>query len=481
MTGTCAEARLLRRVRRQAAALRGAVAASLLAGWAATGGAGTAVAQPLSDGPAHDRATACAPSDEPAAVRLTLADAIARGLETSHRLAELRARGAGAAAVASGRDAASKPLVALQAGYTRTSHVPEYSLPVPGAPPRVIYPDVPDNFRARIDLQWPIFTAGRLDALARAARAEADATAGDLAAARADLRLEITRTFWALVTAAEAERVLQHAVEMAEAHLQDVRNRQQAGLLPPSDVLAAEARRSRQQVLLIEARQLRESTTADLRRLVGFDPETPLELEAVLDEPVSLPGSAIPLVAQAKSSRPERQALELRLAAGIAREQAARKGRGPVIAVAGGYDYMRPNPRVFPREAAWKGFWDVGIQATFTLWDGGRVAAEVAEAVAVRQGLDERIKEFDRVIEVDVRQRLLDLESARAEVEAAGDEVRSAAEARRVIEMRFKAGVAISSEVLDAQQALLQAELDRTRALAGLRLAVARLERAVGR
>jgi outer membrane protein TolC len=35
--------------------------------------------------------------------------------------------------------------------------------------------------------------------------------------------------------------------------------------------------------------------------------------------------------------------------------------------------------------------------------------------------------------------------------------------------------------VLDAQQALLQAELDRTRALAEVRLAEARLDRAVGR
>jgi outer membrane protein TolC len=40
--------------------------------------------------------------------------------------------------------------------------------------------------------------------------------------------------------------------------------------------------------------------------------------------------------------------------------------------------------------------------------------------------------------------------------------------------------VATSTEVLDAQMALLQAELDRTRALAGIRLAEARLSRALG-
>jgi outer membrane protein TolC len=42
-------------------------------------------------------------------------------------------------------------------------------------------------------------------------------------------------------------------------------------------------------------------------------------------------------------------------------------------------------------------------------------------------------------------------------------------------------GVATTTELLDAHVALLQAELDLTRALAAARLAVARLERALGR
>ena len=50
---------------------------------------------------------------------------------------------------------------------------------------RVIYPDVPDNYRTRLDLQWPIYTGGRLDALERAARIDATASADEIAARRA--------------------------------------------------------------------------------------------------------------------------------------------------------------------------------------------------------------------------------------------------------------------------------------------------------
>jgi outer membrane protein TolC len=45
---------------------------------------------------------------------------------------------------------------------------------------------------------------------------------------------------------------------------------------------------------------------------------------------------------------------------------------------------------------------------------------------------------------------------------------------------RYRAGVITQIEVLDAQFALLQAQLERTRALANIRLAEARLARASG-
>ena len=66
-------------------------------------------------------------------------------------------------------------------------------------------------------------------------------------------------------------------------------------------------------------------------------------------------------------------------------------------------------------------------------------------------------------------------------MDAASDAVRSAAEARRVVGERFNAGVATSTDVLDAQVALLQIGLDRTQVSAAARLAEARLARALGK
>lgn len=417
----------------------------------------------------------------PPAVRLTLDEAISRGIEASNRLAELRAREDSARAAVKGSDAAGMPEIGFQAGYMRTNHVEPFGITLPNGVFREIYPDIPDNYRARLDLQWRVYTSGRVQAASRAASLEVEAVSSESAAARGDVRLEITRAWWALVTATEAERVVQAAVERIDAHLSDVRARRKAGLVPDSDVLSVAAQRSRQEVLLIEARNARELAAADLRRLVGLEPDTPLELGARLDAVPGPPAPVEALVAEARMSRPEPKAIEWRVEAAGRRVAAAEASTRPVVAIAGGVDYARPNPRIFPRSRDFRESWDASVNVVWPFWDGGRAKAQAAEAVAARSALEARLREFDSVVEVEIRQRRFDLEAGRASVAAAEDAVRSASEARRMVRDRYAAGVATNSEVLDAEFALLQAELDRTRALANAHLAAARLERAVGR
>jgi outer membrane protein TolC len=185
-------------------------------------------------------------------------------------------------------------------------------------------------------------------------------------------------------------------------------------------------------------------------------------------------------VAQAREQRRDRQALIDRLAGADLRHQAAAAGKRPVIALAGGLDYARPNPRIFPRQRAWQESWDAGVNVSWPLFDGGRTRAEVAEASASRRAIQARLDELDSVLALEIRQRIAEIESSRAAIAAAEDAVRAATEARRVIGDRFSAGVATSTDLLDAQVAVLQAALDRTQALANARLADARLHRAIG-
>jgi outer membrane protein len=419
---------------------------------------------------------------QPAPIRLSLADAVTRGLENSHRIAEARAREEGAKAAVTSAGLAKKPTVGASASYSRTNHVEEFSFPRPDGTRLVVYPDIPDNMISRLSFQWPIFTSGRTDALERAAAAEAKAAGADIETARADLRLEITRAYWAAVTAREAVRVLEESQVRVEAQVKDARQRFDVGLIPPNEVSSLEAQRSRERAQLIEAGNVREAALIDLRRLIGADPEAVIEptdsIEAV--SPIA-GGAAVDLIKTALDSRTERKALTLRLGGAEERQKAALTGNKPTVAFTGGVDYANPNPRIFPRTDEWRESWDVGVAVNWNFFDFGRAKALAAEASAAAAATRERIAEFDSIVSADVRQRLLDLDSSQAMVRAAGDAVRAAAEARRVITDRFAAGVATSTDVLVAQVALLENELTRTRALAAVRMAEARLQRSLGR
>jgi len=428
-----------------------------------------------------------------APLKLSVADAVARGLEASHRLGEIRARAKGAQASIEGAQAADKPTLSASAGYARTNHVSEFSFPQPNGARLVVYPDIPDNMLTRVMFQWPIYTSGRTDALERAERAEAEAVGADLDAARADLRFEVVRAYWAAVTAREAAEVIAESVARAEAQLNDARQRFAVGLIPPNEVSSLQAQRSREQSQLIEARNLQESTLIELRRLIGAEPDTVIELSDGLDSSGSSGSSGSTgstgssgsagqdLVKEALAQRPERKALSFRIGSAEAREQAVRATTKPTVALGSTVDWANPNAKIFPRQSAWLNSWDLSVNVSWAMFDWGRTRAQASQVAAVAEAARERLAELDTIVAADVRQRLLDLDSSQALVQAASDAVTSAAEARRVVGDRFAAGVATSTDVLVAQVALLENGLARMRALASVKLAEARLQRAVGR
>ena len=149
----------------------------------------------------------------------------------------------------------------------------EFGIAMPGQPLRVIYPDIPDNFRTRIDFAVADLHL-RPDRCACSAPREAESAGLWPGPGRGPQRPE-ARDHPRLLGgrhSRESVTVLTESLRRMDATLEDVRNRLEVGLIPPNDVLSVEAQRSRQQLLLIQARNLHEQALADLRRLIGAAP-----------------------------------------------------------------------------------------------------------------------------------------------------------------------------------------------------------------
>ncbi len=414
-------------------------------------------------------------------LKLTIAEALERARAESPRLAQLGALEQAAAARRDVAKTTAKPSVDLSGAYARLSHVPEFAVALPGEGRTVLYPDLPDTFQSRAAFNQPLYTGGRATSLTTAATHELGAAQQDVRAGDADLELETTVAYWSLVTARARVRVVAEAIASYEAHLVDARNRQRVGLAATSEVLAVQVQRDQAQLDSLVADHGAQVAEADLQRLLGEPPDVTIEPTDDLAAVPPPPATLEELVEKARSARPERAALEERARAADARADAAETSLHPQVMFSAGYDFSNPNRRFFPPEKSWRTSWDAGVSATWTVFDSGRTKAAAAqsraEAVAARAAL----VDLDRRIQLEVKERWLDLATAAAAVETMAQSVLSAEENRRVSQERYRAGVSPSSELLDAETALLRANLALTEARARRQIARAGLDRAVGK
>jgi outer membrane protein len=419
------------------------------------------------------------------ALRLTLAEALHRSREASARVAELQSLAAAAGAGLTAARAQRLPQLDVSAGYTRQSDVPELRLSLPGQGSRVLFPNIPDNYRGHLGLALPLYTGGRIGSTVTANAQGLAAANQDLEQGRADLAQETASAYWGLVTARDGERVLTDSLADYDSHLKQARDRRDVGLAASNEVLAVAVQRDQAELARLQAASAAAVDNANLARLLDLPPGTRIEpVEPLAEAAPAREGAASPpetLIAAAVAARPEIAALRGRIAAARANAEAVRAALHPQASLAAGYDYANPNTRILPLVARWKASWSVGATVSLSLFDGGRTAAAAAQVDAQADALGHRLEDLERHVRLEVIQRLLELATARQAAAVAGRNLESARENVRVARDRYHEGVIPSAELLDAETALLRSGLDSVTALTQVRVALANLDRAIGR
>ena len=123
----------------------------------------------------------------------------------------------------------------------------------------------------------------------------------------------------------------------------------------------------------------------------------------------------------------------------------------------------------------------ISIAATWRFFVGSRTKEKVATAHAEKRALKHDRSELERQIRLDVANARLALESALEAVVATDTSANAAQAWEAASSERYSAGIAMLSELLDAQADLAAAEMAQVRSRARAWLADATLRRAVGR
>jgi outer membrane protein len=302
-----------------------------------------------------------------------------------------------------------------------------------------------------------------------------------LDARRRTLVLETEDAYWRFVTARESEHVLREGLGAFQAHLKDARNRERFGLAARSEVLAVEVEHERAELRRLRAENAAEVAEANLVRLLQLPPDAEVEPTETLQSQPPTHEDLEALVLRALEARPEREGLLARVRAAEASVRVAQSTTRPHLGLSAGYLYANPNRNFVPPDEQWRSSWDVGAEISLQVFDGGRTSASVARAKANVEALRQRLDDLERHIRLQVTSAHLEVQATHLAIRVADGAVAAGQESRRVSADRYREGVIPSSELLDAEIALLNAGLERTQALADARLAAAQLDRAVGR
>ena len=424
-------------------------------------------------------------------VVLTIEKSIELGLQNSKALHSSLMKAQAADSKSNEAHTSLLPSIKGVGAYGRLSDVPPSAVVLPanflgpGFPPQqvtwTLSQTILNNYNLRFSLQQPIFTGFRLQSAADLAGYNAHASEQDYSKDRADLVYNIRNAYWNLYKANEFKKVVDENVEQVKAHLNDVQNFYSQGIVTKNEVLKVEVQLSNVEVLQLDARNNTQMAMLALNNIIGLPLSTTVEIASEIQPRQKEYGEESRLERAALQERSEVKAMEFRVKAGESGISLARSGWMPQIYLSGNYYYARPNPRIFPTIDQYRDTWDVGISASLDIWNWGATIHQTNQAQAQLAQAQDALAQVRDGITLEVTQAYLNFNQSNERLEVANKGVGQAEENYRITKEKFQSGLALNSDLLDAEAALLQARWNRIQAIVDHELSDARLQKAIGK
>lgn len=450
-------------------------------------------------------APASAPASQPLDARitgqitpgsgLTADEAARRAKATSFDVVAEKEQVAAAQAAVDQAKTGYIPRVSATARYTRLSEIDSASLgnlvvaaepgPVTSTTPLQAFPlsfeQLNNSYELSASLTIPVSDYFlRVPQSVGAARDAKRATELNAGATTRDVDIDARVAYYDWVRARLSVTVAEQSLEQARAQLGDVKKAFEVGSASKADVLRVESSVAQAELRVVRATNAAELTETRLRTIMHDTTGAPLAIgEDVLSD---LPEGLAPyeeLVARALGQREELRAIEANERSLEGQAKVTRAAYVPRIDLFANASYANPNSRVFPQEDKWSSTWNAGAQATWTISDVFGASASIRQTQARAAALRAQRAAAADGVRLEVLSAWQGVKEARASVSTTAKTLVTAEEAYRVRRALFQNGRATSLELTDAELDLTRARLDAINARVDLRVATARLERAV--
>ena len=332
---------------------------------------------------------------------------------------------------------------------------------------------IANGYGASAVLSQLVFDANHSSDLVRQAAALKNVALQDLARAKQDLALQALEGFFLVGEARRLVAVNERNVTNRDSQLQLASSRFNSGLGGADDVLTAQTAKGDAVVALVQARTTEDAAKVSLLQTLGLDPQTPVNVGDEGATPVAI-DRFDDFVTQALDRRPEVMRAKASIDAARFGARAAKTTSSPVLS---GNVWFGTNDPGFP----WGGGgYGMELVLSVPLYDGGLTAGAVQQAEAALKAAKSDLITAQLQVRTDVSQAYLAVRGAEHQDQAAKINVDNARESLRIAEGRYKSGVGLFLDIINAQAALLTTETNEATAQAEVYRQRATLQHAGG-
>ena len=338
-------------------------------------------------------------------------------------------------------------------------------------------PQATELWGGGLELSQPLYTFGKVRAAIALAELVVEETEREIEAARLDTALAAAEAHFGVIAARDGLAAVEIQREARREALAVVMSAYEIGEATELDRLRAEAAVAEVEPEVAGRRGQVAVAEGRLRQILGLPADEPLAL-APIDGALREAPDFAELLAVARARRPELAGLDVQARVLDKQAVVTRSSGKPQIELNGFYGREVRLPENFddPLYANWR----VSVDLKWELFDGLRRRGQLARIASQKSQVELLVADLESRIAVEVREGVTAYRTALARAEAARAAAAAAGEASRVARANYEEGVALLSDLLDAQKRATEAEVLEVEALYEARLVSARLARAVG-
>jgi len=333
-----------------------------------------------------------------------------------------------------------------------------------------------NNYTSKITLTQPLFTWGKIYQINKQAKLNYELVEYEYKKTKNEVIFNIKQAVYSVLLAQKFNEIANEAVKVMERHYEVIQSFYKEGKVSNVDV-------SRVEVQLVNAKTNKIKSDNSLKlskkylfNLINLTESNDYQIQGTLEyTPLNL--NLDELFKIAIENRVEIKQIELQKTIANSFLSLTKSELRPDLSFIYNYQYQKP----YYFEDEWKSNWNAILLLNFPLFTGLKNLSKSNQIKSQIEQIDITKDQLEKMIKLEVEKAYLNLIESKDRIEAQQTNVKLAKENLDSIQKRYEKGLVSDLDLRDTQLALTQAETEYFQALYDYNLALANLEKAIGK